>query len=404
VWTLSDELHPLGEVKEYLSVLTGLQNHCQHQIAHHEGMTVFNGYSFDDYEAQCDFDMNGVIDFTDPNVDPMSENACVGLYSKAGGPTIDQVVADAIGTTTPTKSIQVGVSRRLSVMDFGTTLAAVSHRGPNEPLYPEFNPQTVWQLLFGGFMPKVDDRSIRTSVLDAVAADAKRLRPRLGAVDKTRLDAHLEGIHELEAKLAAAAPACALPPKPIETNPMGNGDEPLTSVNEAMSDLLVYALACDITRVASMLFIGGASITTFSDLNQVFPHHFNTHDKTKQDLVHEGVLYIMRHLAYLLEKMKDTVDPTGQNLLDTGIVYVASDCAEGLTHSIARQPIVLAGHGRNKLVFPGIHYQAAPAPGGAGNTSDVLLTVLQAFDPTAESVGGDVCVSTTPLTDIRGPG
>lgn len=378
-WQLSEELQPLANVKDYLTVCTGLQNRCAQQITHHEGMTVFNGYSFVDHKPDT-------------------------LYSRAGGPTIDQVIADVIGTKTPTKSIQVGVSKRTSIMDSGTTMFALSHRGPKEPLYPEFNPQKVWQTLFGEFVPKPDDRALRTSVLDAVAADAKRLEKRLGAADKTRVDAHLAGLAELEKKIMATPPACTIPDKPAEANQDVNGEEPITRVNKAMSDLLVYALKCDITRVASVLWIGGAAETTFTDLGQEVGHHYNTHDPHAQEAVHQGVVYIMEHLAYLLEQMKATVDPTGHSLLDTGLVYCSSDCAEGLTHSIKRQPIILAGHRRRELVYPGIHHRAiaGPANVAAGNTSDVLLSVLQAYDPAATSVGGDVAGSTTPLAAIKG--
>jgi len=378
-WSLSEELQPLVNVKEYVSVCTGLQNRCNEQITHHEGMTAFSGYSFTQHQ-------NG------------------SLYSKSGGPTIDQVIADVIGTTTPTKSIQVGCSKRTSIMDSGTTMFAVSHRGPNEPLYPEYNPQLVWQTLFGEFVPKADDSALRTSVLDAVAADAKRLKMRLGAVDNTRLDAHLQGISELQAKIKSVPPTCALPGKPTEANVDQNGDEPITNVNKVMSDLLIYAMKCDITRVASMLWIGGAAETTFAEINQQDGHHNNTHNPSAQQEVHDGVVYIMQHLAYLLEQMKLTVDPTGLNLLDTAILYCSSDCSEGLTHSISRQPIILAGHGRNKLIYPGIHYQAiAGGPSvAAGNMSDVLLTILQGYDPTATSVGGDTAGSSTPQLELKG--
>src|SRR6187401_2830926 len=45
-WALSEQMMPLAPVKDYLNVVTGLANHCDDQITHHEGMTVFNGYSF----------------------------------------------------------------------------------------------------------------------------------------------------------------------------------------------------------------------------------------------------------------------------------------------------------------------------------------------------------------------
>ncbi|MFO0613587.1 MAG: DUF1552 domain-containing protein [Polyangiaceae bacterium] len=388
-WEPSLELAPLAPVKKHINVLTGLQNRCSQQITHHEGMTAFNGYDFVDWDG--------------------------GLYSRAGGPTIDQVIADKIGTKTPVKSVQVGVSKRVSVMDSGTTMFALSHRSNVEPLFPEFNPQSVWQTLFGEFQPKPDDRALRKSVLDAVANDVKKLKGRLGSIDNQRLDSHLASIAELEGKIATLPPACALPGKPTEDNSDINdpkdmtegATEPIDSVNKAMTELLIYAFKCDITRVASLMFLGGAAETNFAEIGLYSGHHNNTHNpQVQNDRVHNGVIYIMSKLAYTLGEMEKVVDPMGKSLLDTGLVYISSDCSEGLTHSIARQPVLLAGNARGKILSPGIHYQAVGgAPGAAaGNISDVLLTVLQAYDPAATSVGGGAPKSTTALEAIRGLG
>jgi hypothetical protein len=373
---LSEELQPLAANQSYLNVCTGLQNRCYMQITHHEGMTAFSGYNFQ-YQG--------------------------GLSSYSSGPTIDQVIADTIGPVTPIPSIQCGVSKRLSIMDGGTTMYALSHRGPSEPLYPKMNPQEVWNNLFGGYLPKPDDKDLRLSVLDAVKQDANTLRARLGAADKLRLDNHLSSIADLEHKIQAIQPVCSPPPMPAETNTDVNGKEPITSVNQAMSDLIAYAFKCDITRVASMLFIGGAAETVFDEINQNNGHHNNTHNGGAQEAVHQGVLYIMARFNDFLTTLRNVVEPDGLNLLDSTIVYCSSDCSEGISHSIQRQPIILAGHGRNSLKFPGIHYQAAPSPQSVGNMSDVLLSCLRAFDPAAPSVGKDEPISTTPLVEIMGP-
>src|SRR5512134_958810 len=42
-WELTEQLAPLANVKEYVSVMTGFDNKCEKLITHHEGMTVFNG-------------------------------------------------------------------------------------------------------------------------------------------------------------------------------------------------------------------------------------------------------------------------------------------------------------------------------------------------------------------------
>ncbi len=378
IWEISPELAPLANVKDYVSVLTGMANRCESLITHHEGMTAFNGYTF---------------------IEDPSEQ----LSSVAGGPTIDQVLADRVSAGTSTASIQIGISRKLSKMDNGTTMHVLSHRGPAQPLPPEFNPQAMWRTMFGEFIPRPDDKALRMSVLDSVRQDTLRLKDRLGQLDRQRLDAHLEGVRALEEKIQALPPNCTIPDMPEEDNAEGNQAEPLVAVNEAMSDLLIEAFKCDVTRVASVLFLGGAAETIFTDLGHPTEHHVNTHDNGAQDLVHEGVVYTMQRFAYLLERMQSEVDATGKNLLDTSIVYASSDCAEGITHSVERQPVILVGTGRDKLTYPGVHLQAAPPDAGAsGNITDALLTVARCFDPTIPSIGAGAPMSTSILPALTG--
>ncbi|MBK8943362.1 MAG: DUF1552 domain-containing protein [Polyangiaceae bacterium] len=370
-FTLSEELAPLAPVESHLKVVTGLQNWCAYQFTHHEGMTAFNGYT-------C------------------AEAVPNALYSKAGGPTLDQVVADHIAATEATppiiKSIQAGISPKVSIMDSGTTMFALSHRGPNENLDPVFNPQVIWQLLFGEFVDKPDDSELRLAVIDSVRQDANKLRGRLGTVDQQRIDAHLQGLSELEMKINAMPPSCMAPSQPSETNPEGPSNGALTNVNNIMADLLVKALECDITRVASVMFIGGAAETTYTEISQSTNHHSNTHNSNAQQAVHSGVVYSMERLRDLAVKMRDTLDPTGRSLLDSGLILAGSDCSEGLTHSVARQPYILIGNLGNTLTGK-VHHQATPRTGtpnqwaATGNTSDVLYTVLKAFNPAATSVG-----------------
>jgi Protein of unknown function (DUF1552) len=373
-YPLSEQLAPLAPVADYCHVITGMDNRCEKLITHHEGMTIFNGYTF------------------------VHQG---GLKSVVGGPTIDQVIADAIvasGVSTPVKSIQTGISKKLSYMDQGTTMHNLSHRGPDQPLPPEFNPQSVWNTLFGNFTP-MDDPSgpLRGSVLDAVKAQTEALKKRLGTKDVARLDAHLEGVNELQKKLEAIPPLCQAPGMPSETNNPGAGPEPIINVNQVMSDLIAYAFECDVTRVASVLLVGGAAGTVLSDVASS-EHHLTTHNwPSAEAAINTGVIYQMERFRDFLMTLKNKVDPTGGNLLDNTMVFFSSDCSEGWSHSVQNQPMIVAGKGGGYLKYPGIHF-AAPN----GNPSDVLLTCLRKFDPNAASVGAGNPMSTTPFLDILG--
>ncbi|HEU4412139.1 MAG TPA: DUF1552 domain-containing protein [Polyangiaceae bacterium] len=380
-------LTPLAGVREYVSPVTGFDNKCEMTITHHEGMTLFNGYTFK-YTG--------------------------GLSSKAGGPTIDQVAAHYLGALTSKPSLQLGISRKLSVMDGGTTMHNLSHKGPNEPLPPEYNPRKVYQDLFGSFVPPESPaKPSRLGVLSAVRGDIDALKNRLGAADKVRLEAHLEGVSELEKKINALAPLCEAPPETTETNTPVNGVEPLTAANEAMSDLVAYAFACDITRIVSILHTGGAAETVYTEVGQTFGHHYSSHDfytsvaggqysesGSGLDKVHSGVRYLMGHFGYLLNRLKATPDAVAGsgNLLDNSAILVGSDCAEGHDHGIKDQAVLVAGGGGGRLVHPGIHVRQV-----GRNTSDIALTVLQAVLPTITSIGAGAPGSSTPVAELKAP-
>jgi hypothetical protein len=381
-WNLSPHMAPLQPFKDYINLCTGLQNRAEDRITHHEGMTVFNGYSF----------IYGG-----------------GLDTDSGGPTVDQLIADAIGGDTAVRSVQVRVSKRESTDgDGGTTVTALSHRGsPGNltPQIPQENPVDVFNYLFGNFTPGVDDRSERTNVLDAVKEDVERLKMKMGTLDRQRLDAHLTNVDELQSKINAMPPSCQLPPEPTETNTDSGGEEPISAVVDAHASLIAYAFSCDITHVGSFLFKKFVSSTVFDEINASNGHHSASHNGPDDPNYLAGIEYSMEKLAQLLQIFADTPDGAG-SLLDSTIIYASTDCSTGASHSIERQPILLIGHGNGYLQYPGIHYQATPwngnhnQPNAAGNTSDVLLTCLQAFDESATSIGGGAPESNSPLTEV----
>lgn len=386
-WELSPQLAPLAPVKDYVSVVTGMLNRTPVFITHHEGMTGFSGYA----------------------VDP----GFGAFNSDAGGPTVDQRIADAIQVESPLvpiRAVHVQVSKRISTDgDGGTIPIALSHRGtPGSltPQIPSYEPQAVWATLFSEYVPRPDDSALRISILDKVKADAERLEQRLGMADRARLEAHLDGVRELEQRITALPPLCEVPGEPNVVNLDVGGAEPIGAVNTAMAQLIRYAFECDVTRVATFMFKRFVSSTTFTEAGLDGMHHAASHFGPQNNTYRAGIVYMMERFSELLQLLAATPEPTGGNLLDSTIVYASSDCSTGFSHSVRRQPVLLAGRGRGYLRHPGIHAQTVPwngdhgDPNAAGNIADVLLTCLQAFDPTAESVGEGVTGSSTPFEDV----
>ena len=378
-WSLTEELAPLVNVKSYLNVASGYKIKIPNLRGHHTGAAgILSGYPFIALP---------------PGGAPYN--------SKFGGPSVDQVAADAIGTTTTFPSIQVAVSKRLTRGE-GPTLQFISHRGPDSPLPQEFNPAALFSRLFATFTAQdpTDPRDrLRASVLDAVKEDTRRLQAKLGAPDRARLDAHLESINEVRSRILALPPAltssCVLPDPPTEDNHDISGIEQLESVSRVMSDLLALAWACDLTRVASYQFSGSVGSTVYSAIGQTDGEHSLTHDAQRQNDVHAAVVYVMNRFAYLLEKLKASQEGSG-NLLDNSCILFSSDVCEGLVHSITDYPILVAGRAGGFFKYPGIHHRSMTSD----NTSDVLLTCLRAVGANVDSVGSEGGLSTNLCTGI----
>jgi hypothetical protein len=373
-YTLSPQLAALQGVKEYVSVISNLELRAKHPAVrgHHTGVSgYFSGYPYIE-------------------LDPMGAN----YSSKFGGPSIDQVAASLIGGQTFLPSIQLQISKRI-VTSEGPTLQFISHKGPDQPLPAIASPIDAFNKLFQGFVPPDDPaRPLRLGALDAVLEDTKRLQAKVGQNDRMRLNAHLAGLAQIRKQIEAIAPECAAPPAPSESNADMNGQEPTESVNKVMSDLLVLAFHCDITRVASVQFSGSVGYNVFHMLGQQQGHHDLSHDGNANEAIDASTIKTMEYFAYLLEQLKATPEGDG-NLLDNSCVLVGSDTASGLRHNDYNMPCIVAGRGGGALTHPGIHHNAASA-----SVSDVLLACLKSVAPEVNEVGGGNGYSNTPLSAL----
>ena len=296
----------------------------------------------------------------------------------------------------PSVYMQLAVSKRI-VTGEGPTLQFLSHKGPDEPLSQFFNPQEAWNAMFGSFtVPDDPTKPHRIASLDAIKADVERLKMRVGAADKIRLDAHLSSIEQIRSQIDALAPLCEIPPQPAETNDDVEGQEMIESVNRAMSDLVALAFSCDVTRIVSIQFTGSVGYTVFNTVGATMGHHDMSHDAAQNDMIDTTTVFTMQQLAYLLERLQMTTEGTG-NVLDNSCLYASSDASSGLTHSTEDMPVIVAGGGGGALVHPGVHYRS----GSGENTSDILLACLQTVVPEATEVGSGNGLSSTPCAAIK---
>lgn len=361
-YSLSSELAGLAPVKDYVSVVSGMNIMTGNERGHHAG-TV------------------GIVSGS-PMIpqDPMG----APYASTFSAPSIDQVVASHIGEATRFRSLELGVSSHV-ITGEGTTLRYLSHNGPDSANPPEYSPGTLFDRIFGsGFVApdttaEPDPRlRLRRSILDAVMVDAAALRLKLGSVDKTRLDQHFEGIRTLERQIARLEEMPEAPPLAsciAPGAPTDPGRDQITEISQVMSDLVAMALACDQTRVFSNMFSGSVSYTPYRMVGAGDGHHGLTHDEPgDQPVVHAITTYIVDQFAYLLQALRDVPEGDG-NLLDSCAILASSDTADGRGHTITDYPILVAGKAQGALVHPGVHFRSS-----GQNTSRVLLSLLQAMD------------------------
>ena len=98
---------------------------------------------------------------------------------------------------------------------------------PQSPLPAEHSPVALWNRLFSGGVQGTDGPGAlvdaRRSVLDVVKQDTVALQARLGATDRMRLEAHLDGLRDLENLLDFDLNGCMVPEMPTEPE---SGPEP----------------------------------------------------------------------------------------------------------------------------------------------------------------------------------
>jgi hypothetical protein len=283
------------------------------------------------------------------------------LAGWGSGISVDQEIAAAIGAGTKHKSLHFGVQ---STAYGGTEVRTViSYTGSDQPIANEVSPYSMFNLVFAGLgqdpagVAKLLAR--RKSVLDTVGKQYDTLTPKLGPEDRLKLSQHLEAIRDVEKRLENPAGTigeyCKVPDtgSPIDLNDPMN----YPIIGKLHMDMLVMALACDVTRVATLQwsastnnkpypflsYDSGSGPQPILDDEHVMGHQpdEDVHSWNKLRIIRR---WYMEQLAYLLGKLNEIKEGEG-TMLDNTVVLVASEITRGNTHSHTDAPFLLAGSG-----------------------------------------------------------
>lgn len=327
---------------------------------------------------------------------PLNEgNQRGGDGSRAGyasGISIDQAIAATVGQDTPHGSLQLGVQTTAYA---GTEVRTViSYAGSDQPLSNENDPYNLFDRIFSDVSTDPTEtntrmeelRVRRKSILDAVDLQYAALAPRLGIEDRVKVEQHLTAVRDVEVRLsnsgAAVGGACAKPELAgrIDLDDPANFDQ----IGRLQTDLMVAAMRCDLTRVATLQWSGASNKRPYPFLGIGGNEHGLGHQSDSNTGTWEKLDTIRAWYAeqffYIMEQLEATPEGDG-TMLDNTVVLLGSEITRGNTHSHDANPFVLAGSAGG-AIQTGQHLEFS---GDSHNR--LLVSLLNAMGDNSDSFG-----------------
>ena len=359
-YDLPPELDALTDVREHVSVLSGFN-------------TVLDGKPNLPHWTGVMATLSGGV----PSVEP-----------EVPAPTLDVLISERIGTATRFRSLELaatGVPGQ-SYSRASQSIVNASTVSPLELYTRVFGPDFVDP---GSGSHTPDPRTVlRQSLLSAVSDDAARLEARLGSHDRQRLDQYFTSLRQLENQIERSLTppdlaACTRPRAPMGEH-LGTDLEQTTASHRMLTELLVFALLCDQTRVFNMLFSWGTSELRRPGAETA--HHQYTHDEIVDPVLGyqpnatSFVLESMQAWAGFVDRLASTPEGAG-SLLDNCLVLAHSESSFAKSHQVTMLPVMIAGRAGGRL-RSGIHVRGNGEP-----VTRIGLTVQQTMGLSVASWG-----------------
>ena len=303
------------------------------------------------------------------------------------GISVDQIAAKEFGKYTQLASLEIGLESPEVVGACESAYGCayyntISWRNETTPLPMENRPRAIFERLFGdGGAPdpkvRLALRQEDRSILDAVNADVKRLRGKLGGTDRGKIDQYLEAVRDVERRMQLAEKqgdhdCCRI------GGPVG-APEVFSEYYKLMADLMVLAWQTDMTRVITFQMGHEMSGRAYPEVGFGDAHHPCTHhqgDPEKQEKTTQINVFHTKMLAYYLGKLRATPDGDG-SLLDHSMILYGAALSDANLHLYTDLPLVLVAGGVGgikggqacPLSQPHADDQSAPHHAGQGQCS-----------------------------------
>ncbi len=350
---LSPILSPLQPVRDYATVITNLRLQNAYPGTHDTSNSAFLSAAPAKHTEGSDYYL---------------------------GTTVDQIAARKIGAETQLASLELAMDLNPLAGACNNGYACVyqnclSWSSPTTPLPSEAHPRVVFERMFGEGGDAATRRlalSRRESLLDSFTGSIAKMKGRVGASDRSRLDQYVESVRQVEREIERAERAVDENRTPDLDRPVGVPAAFADHV-KLMFDLQILAYQADITRVITFQMSREQSNRTYPEIGVSDPHHPISHhgnEPVKLLKLSQINQFHVSLFSDFLQRMRDTPDGDG-SLLDHSVILYGSGMGNSSLHNHENLPIILAGGGATGLKGNRHIKYAEPS-----NMSNLHLTLL----------------------------
>jgi hypothetical protein len=270
------------------------------------------------------------------------------------GTTIDQVLAQRVGRETPFPSLEFATEDFTGYVGGCTPgyscayMNTISWSSPTTPLPMEINPRTAFERLFGDGASDAERRRILAedrSVLDAITAEARALRARLGAGDRARVSDYLDNVREIEQRIQRTEGQQRVHVE-LGDKPLGIPDA-FADHTMLMFDLIAMAFRADLTRVFTFMMSREGSQRTFANIGLPDPWHVTSHHGEQPERIARNAkinVFCLDLVGRFVERLRTERDGDG-TLLESSLLFYGSGMGNSNTHATDPLPMLAFGGG-----------------------------------------------------------
>jgi hypothetical protein len=276
------------------------------------------------------------------------------------GTSVDQVAAQRYGHPTRVPSLVLGCEKSNPSVHKNYSMLYSSHiswSSPTSPTPLEIYPALAFDRLFKDEASRGD-----RSVLDAVLADVKDLRPKICPGDQRKLDEYLDSVREVELRIERAGQKGELQgwrptlAAPNMARPADGIPQDIAEHMRLMADILVLGFQTDTTRICTLKLNNDHSSLRFPNLGVDYMiHHLLSHSDSADWL--KVNQFFLEQVAYIARRL-DSIREGERSLLDNSMLLFCSSMING-NHDATQLPVVLLGgaggqiHGGRVLDYTG---------------------------------------------------